>query len=411
MEMTREARDDLFRDYARIVSQAHVNELESLGHDFIEARAQGPYVYDTEGKQYIDCKCASSIFNLGRRHPEILARLRDAMYETDQGNFPMISREKATLAKALADFVPGGLECSVFSVVRGEAFDFACKLARGYSTRKELLAVDGSWFGQTGFALSLSERHDKDDFGPLMPGTRVCSYNDLDAARRSITLQTAAVILELVQAENHCRQADKRYISELQRICRENGALFVVDETQTGMGRTGEKFAFEHYGLQPDIVVIGESIGAGVFPIAATVFTQKVNAFMNEHPLIHLSTFGGADLGCVVACKAVQVYKQTRPWENAASLGKLLKDGIEKIIERQGGVIGSVAGLGLLLSLDLKIETAARAFCKNLAGAGVLASPGAVARQTVVLRPSLTIASKDVDRILEAIEGAARAMG
>ena len=411
METTREARDGLFRDYARVISEAHVRDLESRGHDFIESRAQGPYVWDTDGNQYIDCNSSASMFNLGRRHPEILARLRDGMYDTDQGNFPMISREKAALAKMLADFVPGALECSVFSVVRGEAFDFACKLARGYTGRKELLGVEGSWFGQTGFAVSLSEREDKRDFGPLIPGTRVCRYNDLNAARRSISLQTAAVILELVQAENHCRGTDRKYLLGLKNICRENGALLVVDETQTGMGRTGKRFAFEHYGVEPDIVIIGESLGAGVFPIAATVFTQKVNAFMNEHPLIHLSTFGGADLGCVVACKALQVYRQTRPWENAASLGALLKAGIEKIVERYGGTIGSVAGLGLLLSLDLKSPGEARTFCKKLARAGVLASTGAVAKQTVLLRPSLTIARKDADRILESIEGAARATG
>jgi acetylornithine/succinyldiaminopimelate/putrescine aminotransferase len=130
---------------------------------------------------------------------------------------------------------------------------------------------------------------------------------------------------------------------------------------------------------------------------------------MNEHPVIHLSIFGGVDPGCVVAGKALQIYRQTRPRENAAFPGALLKTGLDKIVQRHAGVIGSVAGLGLLLSLDLRRPDAATVSCRRLAKAGVLASPGAVARQAVVLRPSLTISNKDVDRILESVQGAGRA--
>ncbi len=409
MKITKKAKAGLFRDYSRIVSSAHVKNLKSLGLDIIEARREGPYVHDTEGNRYLDCNTAGSIFNLGRRHPEVVSELSRAMHGTDQGNFPMISREKAALAKSLAAFVPGELDCSVFSVVRGEAFDFACKLARGFTERGELIALDGSWFGQTGFALSLSERADKEDFAPLVPEVRILSHGDPAAAQGLITKKTAAVVLEPVQAENHCRVPDGDWLRALRRICRRAGALLIFDETQTGLGRTGRRFAFEHFDVLPDVLIMGEALGAGLFPIAATLFTQRINRFLNRHPLIHLSTFGGSDLGCVVARKALEVYEGTRPWENASRLGSRLRSGIERIIESHGSVIRSVAGMGLLLSIDLKTPAKARSFCKKMAGAGVLASPGEVAKHTVVLRPGLTITQRGVDQILKGVSVAAKA--
>ena len=407
MKITKKEKAHLFRDYSKIISAAHVRDLKATGLDIIEAGREGPYVYDTEGKRYIDCNSSGATFFLGRRRAEVLAELEGAMTETDQGNFPMISREKAALAAALADFVPGNLDCAVFSVGRGEAFDFACKLARGYTGRKGLVSVEGSWFGQTGFALSLSERKDKVAFGPLIPEVRILPYGDLDALRAAVTERTAAVFLEPVQAENHCRTLEAGRLREVRAICRRAGALLVLDETQTALGRTGRRFAFEHAGVTPDVVILGESLGAGIFPIAATVFTQEINTFLNDHPLIHLSTFGGSDLGCRVACKVLEVCRETRPWEGALSMGEKLKIGIEGIVEKHGKTILSVEGAGLLLSMDLETPAKAKAFCKNLSKAGVLASPGAVADHTVILRPSLTLSGEDVEAILEAVASAA----
>lgn len=410
MTATKKTMDETFDDYAKLICAAHVKELESLGLDIIEAEREGPYVIDHEGRRYVDCNTSGAVFNLGRRHPELLAEMKRAMVETDQGNFPMISREKAALAEMLADFTPGDLECSVFSVVRGEAFEFACKLARGYTGKAELVAPDGSWFGQTGFAVSLSDRPDRSDFAPLIPEVLTIPFGDIDGARQTISKNTAALFLEPVQAENHCRAVGGDWLRALRDHCHETGTLLVFDETQTGLGRTGKRFAFEHFGVTPDVLIIGEALGAGIFPIAATVFTQEINTFLNDHPMIHLSTFGGSDLGCRVACRALDIYTETRPWENARALGMDLKSGIEKIAAAHGEVIRSVAGMGLLLSLDLGTPERAARFCRETSRAGVLASPGSVARHSVLLRPSLTVTSTEIGLVLEGIEAAVGAL-
>ncbi len=396
-----------FDDFAKYVSAAAVGRLRGLGHDFLETRREGPCVWDADGKRYFDCFAGAGTFNLGRRPPRVVAALQQAMGLIDQGNFPMISIEKARLASALADFTPGGLECAVYAVSRGEAFEFACKLSRGFTGRPELIAFAGGWHGETGFAMSLSTRPDQPLFAPLVPRARIIPFGDLAAAKIAVTGLTAAVFLEPLQAENHCRAFDGDFLRELEKHCRAVGALLVVDETQTGFGRTGRRFAFERFGIEPDMLLVGEALGAGVFPIAATIYQQRLNAFMNLHPLIHLSTFGGSDIGCRVAAEALAAYDEVRPWENAAKLGPRLAEGLAKIQKDAPRVVDDVAGEGMLFSLRLATPAKARDLCKRLAREGVLAAPGAVETRSVVVRPCLTASADDIGEILRAVGRAA----
>ena len=384
---------------------ARHERMQALGHDRIEERREGSWVFDEQGKRYLDCDGSGGIFNLGRRPAEIVAEAKRALRETDQGNFPMVSWEKAELARRLADFTPSGLECTVFSVMRGEALDFACKLARGSTGRTQLLTVDGGWYGETGFALTLSDRPDRERFGPLIPDVGTIAFHDVSAACDAVTTRTAAVVVEVVQAENHARMLPEGMLEALRRRCDRVGALLVVDETQTGFGRTGRRFACEHASVVPDVLVLGEALGAGVFPIAATVFTQKVNAFLNSHPLIHLSTFGGSDLGCRVGLAALTVYERERPWVNAARAGSTIRQRLSEVVSQHGRAV-SVRGQGLLLSLDLETAQRADRFCRVLSEHGVLASPGMVARRSVVLRPSLLIGDEEIETLVQAVDAA-----
>jgi putrescine aminotransferase len=394
-------------EYARVISDAHVQALRALGHDFIEAGADGPYLLDQNGRRYLDCYSGAGTFNLGRRPQVVAEALRRGLRLTDQGNFPMVSVEKARAAERLGRFVPGPAECMLFGVVRGEAFDSACKLARGFTGKRDLVAPAGSWFGETGFALSLSTRPDREQFGPLVPGARIESLASLDDVVRAVTHDTAAVLIEPFQAENHCASLSREVIAALSARCRETGAVLVVDETQAGFGRTGRRFSFEHFDLLPEAVVLGEALGAGVFPICGALFSQRLNSFLNAHPLIHLSTFGGSDLGCLVACAALEEYERLAPWENAARQGAKIREALDRVTDPRGRGIRSVAGAGLLLSLDLGDPPSAIAFCKMLASAGVFAKPGKVAKHTVVLRPALTITEAETDLLIAALAGRA----
>lgn len=371
-----------------------------------ESRREGAYIYDQQGTRYLDAISGAGMYNLGRRRGELIEELKRAARETDQGNFPIISQEKAALAEALAGFVPGNLECAIFSVGRGEAFDAACKIARGHTGRPGLVALEGGWHGESGFALSLSQRVDKDCYGPLMPACRTIPACDLAMLEAALTKEVAAFFLEPVQAENGCRVLPRDYVGECARLCHAREILLVVDETQTNFGRAGARFAFEFMGVEPDIVILGEALGGGLFPIAATMLTQRVNRFLNAHPLIHLSTFGGSDVGCRVATRALALYEEEEPWVNAAAMGIRFRNSIAaKVAPR----IREVRGRGLLQAVVLNDEAAALDYCRRLAAEGVLALPGAVARNTVILRPALTLTESDVDALAAAVVAAGAA--
>jgi len=392
---------------AAAVGLCDCDELRRLGFDLVEGERRGGRVTGDDGREYIDCVAGLGIFNLGRRPEEVLAALRGAVSVSDQGNFPLMSVEKAEFARRLAMFVPGDLDRVVLSAGRGEAFDVACKLARAHTGRGGLVSVEGGWYGDTGFALSLSDRPDRDDAGPLIPGTGLVPFGDLGAVDEALDASVAAFVLEPVQAECGCRVADGAYLRAVAKLCRERGVLLILDETQTGMGRTGWRFACEHWGVVPDMLIVGESVAAGVFPLCATLLPQRLAGFLDDHPLIHLSTFGGSDVGCRVGLRALEVYLRDEPWKNARTAGRALRSALEEVAARRPDAVRGIDGLGLLLAIRLADEESAATFCRALAGQGVLVLPGAVAADTVVLRPPLTLSASTVERIAAACAAAA----
>lgn len=393
-------KDILFATAERVFSKGLVKEIRSRGRDFLEAAREGSYVFDADGNRCLDCYTSAGVFNLGRRNPVIAARLKKALLETDQGNFVLPSEEKALLARRIADFVPGNLSCVLFGVTRGESMEAACKLARGYTERAELVTVDGGCYGESGFALSLSARKNKEQFGKLIPGVKTVPFGDAQAAESAVSGRTAAFIMEPIQAENGCREAEKAYYAKIRSLCDRHGAKLIFDETQSGFGRTGSRFFFEQTGVEPDILIVGEAITGGIFPMTAMVFTPELKDFFDVHPLIHLCTYGGHDIGCRVAMSALDEYDRECPWDNARQRGT-------KLLEDLGGLAGknatlkAVAGRGLLISLKLASDKAARSFCVHATKHGLLADTGRVDGSSVVLRPSLLIGSEEASFIAD----------
>jgi acetylornithine/succinyldiaminopimelate/putrescine aminotransferase len=211
--------EDLYKEAKALFSEGLIEHLKAKGLDVIEWQSEGIYINDMNGNSFIDCYSAASTYNLGRKNKTVLDSLESAAKETDCGNFILVSEEKADLSSKLAFFVGGDLSCVLFTVVRGEAMDAACKLARGYTGKTELISVDGGWYGHTGFAMGLSERIDNDRYGRLIPDQTIVEFNNIKAAKKAINKNTAAFILEPIQVENGCRRVDKDYLLELKEVC------------------------------------------------------------------------------------------------------------------------------------------------------------------------------------------------
>jgi len=396
-------RADIFKDAKKVFSASYVNMLSDKGHDFLEQGYEGSFTFDSEGKRCLDCYTSGAVFNLGRKNAAIIQRFKKAIYETDQGNFVMPSQEKALLARRIAEFMPANLDCVLFGVTRGESMDAACKLARGFTARPGLVTVDGGCYGESGFALSLTDRPGKEQFGRLIQGVKVIPFGNIGAAKNAIGAKTAAVVMEPMQAENHCRSADPEYYQQIRTLCDTYGAKLIFDETQSGFGRTGTRFFFEQLGVQPDILIVGEAITSGIFPMTAMVFTPELKGFFDIHPLIHLCTFGGHDLGCMVAMTALDEYDRLEPWENARSLGDKLIEDLKALAGAYPDLITSVTGKGLLISLNFLSHETAVEFCCGARVGGLLVNTGRIDLLSVLIRPSLLITPDEVSQIVEGI--------
>ena len=411
--MSEESRKLALDTYADLVNPSKVRVLASAGLDVVEAAREGVYVTDAAGRRYVDCFTSAGSFNLGRRHPAIVRALVEAVEdeELDLGNFPLLSAPKADLARRLAQVTPGDLDCVMFGTGGGEAVDFAIKLARGSTMRPGIVCSVNGYHGHTGFALSASGRDAyQDPFRPLMPGFSRVPFGDVAALEAAVGGDTAAVLLEPVQGEGGVVVAPPGYLEAARRICDERGALLILDEIQTGLGRTGRLFASEHFGVVPDVMTLAKSLGGGLYPISATVYRRPLQDFVYMNPFVHLSTFGGSDLGCRVALATIDALVADGVPAHAASMGERFGEGFERLRHRFPGLVREVRRLGLMIGLEYTDDSLGPRMSRELAREGVIAIFSANHSSVMRIMPPLVIQPDQVDEVLAAFERAMAAI-
>lgn len=404
-------KEQALADYARHISPMKVRTLTQAGVNLIEDRREAASVWDVTGKKYIDCMTGAGIMNVGRRNPEIINALKQALDEVDIGVFLFMSRQKADLARKLAGITPGDLNCVVYGVGGGEAVDTAIKLARGYSMKPEIIYADKAYHGHTGFALSAIGRDSfREPFEPLMPGFIKVPFNDAGAIEEAITENTAAVILETIQGEGGINVPADDYLPQVRKICDEHDVLLILDEIQTGMGRTGRMFACEHWGVTPDIMTIAKSLGGSIYPISATLYREELQDFFIPHPFIHLSTFGGADLGCVVAMAVIDYIQKNKLLEHATTMGERFRNGFDRIVASFPHLLLEVRQKGLMMGLQYTNGSIGPRMTRKLADRGVLAVYTGNDPSVCRLMPSLVITPEEVDMVLNALDDSMKAL-
>jgi putrescine aminotransferase len=360
-----------------------------------------------EGARFLDCFTSAGSFNVGRRHPRILAAAHAAIDHLDNGNFLLCSQAKAELAAKLAEITPGDLSCTMFGTGGGEAIDFAIKLARGSSGRPRIVSTVNGYHGHTGFALSAGGRSSfRAPFEPLMPEFVQVRFGDLGAMSAAVDERTAAVLLEPIQGEGGIVMPPPGYLAGVRAVCDRAGALLILDEIQTGLGRTGRWWASEHDRVRPDIMTVAKSLGGSLVPISATVFTEELREFLIPNPFIHLSTFGGSDLACAVALEVIAVIEETGLVENAAAMGERLFAGLHAVAAAHPEVITDVRGRGLMAGVQYTEDSLGPRMSYHLARHGVLAIYSGNEPSVMRLMPALVIGEEEVDFLLAALDRA-----
>jgi ornithine--oxo-acid transaminase len=363
--------------------------------DVVIERAEGVWVYDVEGRKYLDCLAAYSAVNQGHCHPRIMQAVLDQVKRVTLTSRAFRNDQLPLLYQQLHELTGYGMSLPMNS--GAEAVETAIKAARkwGYTVKgipanqAEIIACQGNFHGRTTTIVSFStEPQYRDGFGPLTPGFPIVPFGDAAALEAAITPNTAAFLVEPIQGEAGIIIPPDGFLRQAERICRANRVLFMVDEIQSGLGRTGRFFAHQWEGVRPDVVVIGKALSGGYYPISAVLADQEVLGVFK--PGDHGSTFGGNPLACAVARAALQVLADEHLVDRSAELGAWF---LEKLRAIRSPVIREVRGRGLWIGVELTV--AARPYCERLKEEGMLCKE--THDHVIRLAPPLTITRDEID--------------
>jgi acetylornithine/succinyldiaminopimelate/putrescine aminotransferase len=403
----RDSKEAIVRRFAEYVSSGKAETFKSYDMEFVFGRREGPYVWDaTGGKKLINCHCNGGVFNLGHRNPVVIKALQDSLKELDIGNHHLISEQRARLAEKLAGLMPGDIACTVFGVGGGEAVDLAIKLARGHTGRHKVVSAVGGYHGHTGFALATGDEQYRAPFGPNLPGFVQVPFDDAETLDRAVDKDTSAVIFETIPATLGMPVPHKDYFLRARQLCSERGALLIIDEVQTGLGRTGKLWGIEYFDVTPDIIVIGKGLSGGIYPMSATCFKRDLESFFHQNPFIHVSTFGGAEVGCPVALKVLEESSKPEFLKHVNELAGVFKDGFEALKKKHPRILTGLRQLGLMMGMEMVNDNCGPIMTKACYDHGILAIYANNDKRVCQLLPPLIIDKHTAVEIIEKIDGA-----
>jgi len=358
-------------------------------HDIALVKGQGALLWDEQGREYIDCMAGHGVANLGHAHPKVAQAIAEQAQTLITCPETYYNDRRAALFTALSALAPG-LDRVYLSNSGTEAVEAAIKFARLSTGRTQIVAAMRGFHGRTMGALSATwNKKYRQPFEPLVPGFSHIPYNNTQALEQAVDGGTAAVLLEVVQGEGGVYPADPGFLQAAQALCQARGALLVIDEVQTGFGRTGKMFAYQHFDLAPDMLCLAKSIAGGL-PMGATLLGPRVS---NLSPGMHGSTFGGNPLACAASLAAIQALQEENLPQQAAEKGAYLMERLKRL---DSPLLREVRGLGLMIGIELKQKVAP--YLQEMETRRVIALP---AGMTVIrLLPPLVISYAQLDRVL-----------
>ncbi|EIJ80718.1 ornithine aminotransferase [Bacillus methanolicus PB1] len=365
-------------------------------------KAEGVWVEDPEGNKYMDMLSAYSAVNQGHRHPKIIQALKDQADKVTLTSRAFHNDQLGPWYEKVCKLTHK--EMALPMNTGAEAVETAIKAARRWAydvkgvadNQAEIIVCAGNFHGRTMAAVSLSSEEEyKRGFGPMLPGIKLIPYGDIEALKNAITHNTAAFLVEPIQGEAGIIIPPNGFLKQAYEVCKDNKVLFIADEIQTGLGRTGKMFACEWEEVEPDMYILGKALGGGVFPISCVVANKEVLGVFN--PGSHGSTFGGNPMACAVSIASLDVLVDEKLAERSLKLGKHF---IDKLQEIKNSVIKEIRGRGLFIGIEL--FEPARKYCEKLKDEGLLCKE---THNTVIrFAPPLVISEKELDWAIERIK-------
>ncbi|WP_391559940.1 ornithine--oxo-acid transaminase [Robertmurraya sp.] len=389
-------------------SQEVIEQTEKFGANnyhplpIVISKAEGVWVEDPEGNKYMDMLSAYSAVNQGHRHPKIIEALKEQADRVTLTSRAFHNDQLGPWYEMICELT--NKEMALPMNTGAEAVETAVKAARRWAydvkgvedNQAEIIACLGNFHGRTMTAVSLSSEEEyKRGFGPMLPGIKLIPYGDIEALKAAITPNTAAFLIEPIQGEAGIVIPPEGFMPAAFDLCKENNVLFIADEIQAGLARTGKMFACEWEGIEPDMYILGKALGGGVFPISCVVANKEVLGVFN--PGSHGSTFGGNPMACAVSIAALQVLKEEKLAERSQELGSYF---LSKLQQIKNPIIKEVRGRGLFIGVELTVP--ARKYCEQLKEEGLLCKE---THDTVIrFAPPLVISDEDLDWAIERIK-------
>ncbi len=391
------------RDYMELESAWGAHNYHPL--PVVITRAEGSWVWDVEGKRYLDMLSSYSAISQGHLHPHVVAKAKEQLDRLTLTSRAFYNDRLGPFLKRLCELA--GMEMALPMNTGAEAVETAIKMARRWSYRSrgipaeqgEIVVCENNFHGRTTTIVSFSsDPGSRDGFGPFTPGFRTIPFNDLQAFQEAINDRTVGILVEPIQAEAGIYVPDPGYLRGLREVCDDAGVLLMFDEIQTGLCRTGRMFAFQHEDAVPDVLTVGKALGGGVFPVSAAIASREVMSAFT--PGSHGSTFGGNPLACAIGEAAIDVLVDERLCERSAELGAYLMERLEAIRTPN---VKDIRGKGLLVGVEMHLgpDETVRPHCERLMGLGVLCKD--THERTIRIAPPLTITREELDWALERI--------
>lgn len=394
------SRDETAAAFASHVNRGKVRALEAIGVEIVVGEREGPRFQDAyTGRWYWNCHCNGGVFNMGHRHPGVVAAVREGLDHVDAGNHHLVSGWRARLAEQLAESTGGRLPFAVFTPSGTESVDLALRLARAITGRPKVIAALGAYHGLSGFALAASDPRWFEPFGFAPSGFAHVPFNEIDAMRREIDSETAAVILETIPATLGFPAPRPGYLREVAEAARAAGALLVLDEVQTGLGRTGTNWYFEQQEVEPDMLITGKGLGGGVYPVSAVLLRGELEAFFDSNPFAYVSSFGGAEIGCVAASAVMDEISRPGFLARVEEMGARFEQAL-------AGMPFELRRFGLTMGLKFDAEQGGVLAAKQLIDSGVFAVFAEHDHSVTQFKPPLIVSESEVDEIAVAALGA-----
>ncbi|MDU5731185.1 MAG: aspartate aminotransferase family protein [Citrobacter freundii] len=353
---------------------------------------------DTQGQEFVDCLGGFGIFNVGHRNPVVVSAVQNQLAKQPLHSQELLDPLRAMLAKTLAALAPGKLKYSFFCNSGTESVEAALKLAKAYQSPRgkfTFIATSGAFHGKSLGALPFG------DVNAMRTMLSECKKTGDDVA---------AVILEPIQGEGGVILPPQGYLTAVRKLCDEFGALMILDEVQTGMGRTGKMFACEHENVQPDIMCLAKALGGGVMPIGATIATEEVFSVLFDNPFLHTTTFGGNPLACAAALATINVLLEQNLPAQAEQKGDMLLDGFRQLAREYPDLVHDVRGKGMLMAIEFVDNEIGYNFASEMFRQRVLVAGTLNNAKTIRIEPPLTLTIEQCDLVLRSTRKALAAL-